>query len=145
MAEVHEGGCICGAIRYKVVGQPFRTVVCHCAFCQRRTGSAFFLSVWFNEKDVQISGETLRSYEHRSDESNRWLRLQFCSTCGCAVTHTAEWLPGARAIAGGTFDDRDWFKIERHIWIRSAQKWVIVPPDVPVFPKAAPAPTQKAV
>ena len=102
------------------------------------------MAVWFYEKDIQIPGESLKSYEHRSDETNRWIRLQFCSTCGSPVTHTAEWFPGARAIASGTFDDRNWFKIERHIWMRSAQKWVNVPPDVSVFPERAPAPTQKA-
>jgi len=144
MAEIHEGGCVCGAVRYKVAGQPARSSVCHCAFCQRRTGSAFLLAIWFYEKDVQISGESLKSYEHRSDETNRWIRLQFCSTCGTTVTHTAEFLPGLRAITGGTFDDRSWFKLERHIWMRSAQPWVIVPPDVPVFPKSAPPPLPSA-
>ena len=141
MAGIHEGGCLCGAVRYRVTAEPFRTVICHCTFCQRRTGSAFFPSVWFKEEDVRISG-TLKSYEHRSDESKRWIRLQFCPACGTSVTHTAEWLPGARAIAGGTFDSRDWLKIERHVWTRSAQKWVLVPPEVPVFPKGNTAPTQ---
>jgi hypothetical protein len=142
MAGIHEGGCVCGAVRYRATAQPFRTVICHCTFCQRRTGSAFFPAVWFKEQDVQISG-TLRSYEHRSDETRRWIRVQFCPTCGTSVTHTAEWLPGARAIAGGTFDDRDWLKIERHVWTRSARNWAMVPPDVAAFPTGNTTPTQK--
>ena len=39
--EAFEGGCGCGDIRYKVTGDPDIVIVCHCDWCQRRTGSAF--------------------------------------------------------------------------------------------------------
>ncbi len=35
MPDVHEGGCLCGAIRYRVMGNPQRASVCHCTDCQR--------------------------------------------------------------------------------------------------------------
>jgi hypothetical protein len=106
MGQIHEGGCSCGAVRYRAKAAPVRTSVCHCSFCQRRTGSAFGIGVFFRDEDVEfISGE-LKAYEHRSDETQRWLRMQFCSTCGNTLTWTVEALPGMRAIAGGTFDDR---------------------------------------
>jgi hypothetical protein len=103
------------------------------------------MAIWFPEEAVKIIGQSLKSYEHRSDETRRWIRLQFCSLCGTTVTHTAEFLPGLRAITGGTFDDPSWVKIERHIWMRSALPWVTVPVDVPVFPKAAPPPAKSTV
>jgi hypothetical protein len=43
-------------------------------------------------------------------------------------------LKGLRGIAGGTFDDPSWLKVERHTWLRSAHPWVIVPPEVDKFP-----------
>ena len=46
-----------------------------------------------------------------------------CPRCGTTVAHAAEVFPGVRAIAGGTFDDRAWFTIERHAWTRSACPW----------------------
>ncbi len=52
MSEVHEGGCVCGAIRYRVRGEPLRAYVCHCTFCQRFTGSAFGVLTWFDEENV---------------------------------------------------------------------------------------------
>lgn len=137
MAEVREGGCLCGAARYRVHGTPVRTNVCHCTFCQRRTGSAFGFVAYFKQEDVELTGANLKTYEHRSDESNRWLRIGFCSTCGTTVTLTVEALPGARGIAGGTFDDPSWLRIERFSWMRSAQPWVIVPPGVTQFPKSS--------
>src|SRR5262249_48549757 len=100
MAETHEGGCHCRAVRYRVVENPFRVVVCHCTSCQRRTGSAFGISVVFAEQDVEIMQGVLKSYEYRSDESHRWLKTEFCPTCATTVTFTAEAVPGMRGIAG---------------------------------------------
>ena len=144
MPEIHEGGCLCGAVRYRTTGQPVRTTVCHCTFCQRRTGSAFAVIVYFREKDVEFTAGATSSFEHRSDESNRWLRIEFCPGCGTTVAHTAEVFPGVRAIAGGTFDNRAWFKMERHAWTRSACPWVVMPEGVQVFSKSSVASIQKA-
>jgi len=133
---MHEGGCLCGAVRYKVKAEPVRASVCHCRYCQRRTGSAFGIGAYFKEPDLEIQGN-LKTYEYRSDESGRWLRTQFCPSCGTTVTWTAEALGGLRAIAGGSFDDPDWLKIDRHGWTRSKQKWFVCPGDVQVFEKSA--------
>ncbi len=99
--------------------------------------------VYFREKDVEFAAGTPGSFGHRSDGSNRWLRIGFCPRCGTTVAHTAEVFPGVRAIAGGTFDDRAWFTIERHAWTRSACPWVVVPEGVQVFPKSSVASIQK--
>jgi len=79
---------------------------------------------------VEILKGSLKTYEYRSDESGRWVKTEFCPTCGATVTWTAERFPGARAIAGGTLDDPNWLKLARHIWTRSAQHWMVFPADV---------------
>lgn len=132
---IHEGGCLCGAVRYRVTGTPARTNVCHCTFCQRRTGSAFGFMAYFNKADVEITRGELKSYDHHSDESNRLLRIGFCPTCGTTVTMTVELMPGTCGIAGGTFDDPGWLRIERHVWLRSAHPWIVVPSGVDSFPQ----------
>ena len=132
MPQIHEGGCHCGAVRFRATNEPVRKAACHCRSCQRRTGSAFGMGAYFNESDVELDGE-LRTYEHRSDESGRWLRIEFCLNCGGTVTWTAEALPGMRAIAVGSFDDPKWFKPRRFGWMRSAHPWIIPPPGVEVF------------
>lgn len=144
MSDVHEGGCLCGAVRYEVNSAPIRTIVCHCTFCQRRTGSAFGFMPYFKEDDVKITG-ALKSYEHRSDESHRLLRIEFCPNCGTTVSMMPAVFPGARGIAGGTFDDPSWIKIDRQVWTRSSRSWVTLPSNVERFPKASvpPAPQTK--
>ena len=137
MQEPREGGCLCGAVRYRVTNAPFRTSVCHCTFCQRRTGSAFGLGAYFKKDDFELLSGELRSYEHRSDESGRWLRLEFCPNCGTTVTWTLEVTPEGRGVAGGSFDDPRWLKIERHSWTRSKHHWFVVPPGVETFEQSA--------
>jgi hypothetical protein len=135
--KIQEGGCLCGAVRYRVKNAPFRTSVCHCRFCQRRTGSAFGVGAYFRKEDFELVRGELRSYEHRSDESGRWLRNEFCPSCGTTVTWTLELIPDGRGVAGGSFDDPRWLKIDRHSWTRSKQPWVALPHGVETFEKSS--------
>jgi hypothetical protein len=118
-----------------VVGEPLATGVCHCSLCKRGTGSAFRVGAFFSEGAVEFIGAARKTYEYRSDESNRWAKLEFCSNCGTSVTWTAEWVPGIRGITVGTLDDPNWLKPTRHVWTRSALHWVMFPDNVQIFEK----------
>jgi hypothetical protein len=138
MNALHEGGCACGSVRYRVQGEPEICQICHCRFCQRRTGSAFGTVAYFAEDRVTLLHGELTDYEHRSDETGRWLRTQFCPRCGTTVSHTVQIRPGLKAIAVGTLDDPEWPAIQRHIWVRSKRSWVTVPSGMVVFEQGAP-------
>lgn len=133
MNDAHAGGCVCGAVRYRAYGRPILGTVCHCTHCQRRLASAFAVLVTFPEQSVEVTQGVLAECEHRSDESGRWLKMKFCPKCGTTVYHAAEVRPGARTIAGGTFDDPTWFTINRHIWVKSKLPWIIIPSSVETF------------
>jgi hypothetical protein len=137
MEHIYDGGCLCGAVRYSVSGKPAVASACHCRYCQRRTGSAFATLAYFDEAKVKVVKGELAEYEHRSDESGRWLRTQFCPRCGTTVTIAVEVRPGMKGIALGTLDDPDALHIERHIWLRSKRPWVVVPADVATFPRGS--------
>ena len=137
MSEIHKGGCLCGTHRYRVTGEPMRVSVCHCRFCQRRTGGACGVGVFFAEENIEINGADLGVYEHTSDESNRKVRLHFCRRCGTTIAAKLERFPEGWVIFGGTLDDPNWLKIERIIWTRSAQRWMVFPENIPRFEKSA--------
>ena len=105
--------------------------MCHCSWCQKRTGTAFAVEPVFEEHQVEIRGGLLSHYRHVSDESGRWLDLDFCPTCGTSIGFTLEWRPGVRAIDAGTFDDPSWIRADRYpfryIYMSSAQDWSVVP------------------
>lgn len=139
MSDIHEGGCVCGALRYRTRGEPARVTVCHCTWCQRRTGSAFGVGAVFEIGRVELSGIEPTIYRHRSDESGRWLDLHFCQRCGTNVGFTLEWVPGVFCVDSGTFDDPSWIRAEvhdfRYIYRSSAQSWSALPEGVDAYPK----------
>ena len=129
MSDLHEGGCMCGAVRYRARGEPLDAFACHCKACQKKTGSAFAIELFFPSANLEFTGIAPAVFESNSDETGRWLRHEFCPTCGSSIGLTAERRPGQHAVTGGTFDDPNWFKIGRHIWTKSKASWVEIPAD----------------
>lgn len=139
MSDDKKGQCVCGKVSYSVAGEPKRVTICHCRWCQRRTGSAFGVEVVFDTNQVTINDDLVTRYRHISDETGRWLDQHFCDKCGSNIGFTLEAVPGIRTIAVGTFDDPSWVQPEniqcRHVFTRSAQKWTSIPDDVERFEK----------
>jgi len=98
MSEIKHGQCVCGAVSYTVFGEPKRVTICHCKWCQRRTGAAFGVEVVFDEDHITINEESVARYRHLSDESGRWLDQHFCSKCGSNIGFTLEAVPGIRTL-----------------------------------------------
>ena len=48
----YEGGCLCGAIRYRATGEPIGVAHCHCESCRRHTGAVFASGVEFSAKNI---------------------------------------------------------------------------------------------
>lgn len=134
--HVHEGGCQCGAVRFKTTAAPWRAMACHCTSCRLRTGAAYGVGVYYRDEDVRFNDGEMRNYQFHSDTSRRWIKNEFCVHCGTAVTWTFELRPGVRGVAAGTFDDPNWYDIDTHIWTRSARKDMCFPDDMPVHEKA---------
>ena len=68
---VYEGGCSCGAVRYRLQGPPFKVGVCHCTSCRKETGSVFMPYGDWKAEQFSFTGPT-RIWEGRS----------FCIVCG---------------------------------------------------------------
>ena len=85
MLSVHEGGCLCGDVRYRTTANPMRVTVCHCTFCQKLTGSAYLVEPIFRRADVTLTGAAPKTYDHRSDTSHKRVTINFCERCGTTV------------------------------------------------------------
>ncbi|MGH8766808.1 MAG: GFA family protein [Burkholderiales bacterium] len=53
----------------------------------------------FKDENLEITGSPLSTYEYRSDESHRWIRLEFCPRCGTTVTLASEQSPGGNTVS----------------------------------------------
>jgi hypothetical protein len=137
MSNVHEGGCLCGDVRYETTAEPVRVTICHCTFCQRLTGSAFLVEPIFRREDVALSGTAPTTYHHRSDSSHKRVTVNFCGKCGTTIYLDLERFPDILGLCAGTFDDPNWFDRGqgkcRHIFTRSAQEGVMLPTGAITF------------
>ena len=118
----HLARCSCGNLSVAANKAPRKVSACHCKSCQRRTGSAFGVAVFFGLHEVLIAGES-RSFV-RAGDSGMNLTFHFCPQCGSTVYWLPEFRPGLIAIALGCFDDTDSFELEQSVYDQFAQPWV---------------------
>lgn len=116
--ETHHGGCQCGQLRFETRGQPERAAVCHCRYCQTRTGSAFGVSIYFPADKVTLSGE--RKHYSFTTESGRPFTTTFCPNCGTNVAWQIGLFADKIGVAGGSFDPPTfWYDVKREVFTRS--------------------------
>jgi len=82
----HEGGCQCGAVRFVSTGEPVRAMACHCTGCKLRTGAPYGIGVYFEDSAVEFLQGDLSHFQFESDTTGRWIKNEFCSKCGSAVS-----------------------------------------------------------
>ncbi len=133
MSEI-EGGCNCGAVRYRLNGEPITVAVCHCANCRRQSGSAFSVNIVVAGEAMQLSGD-LTTYEDHDTESGQPVLRQFCATCGSPIRSITAASPQMAIVKAGTTDDPGRFVPAIHVWTATALPWVEIPANLPQFPR----------
>jgi hypothetical protein len=131
MATRLEGGCSCGAVRYRLGSEPMFVHCCHCLNCQRQTGSAFVVNLLIEADRVEVvEGEPRAVDVPRDDGSTQ--RIYRCPACQVAVfseyTRPQVWF-----VRAGTLDDPGRVSPDVHIYTRSKLGWVVLPDGVPAF------------
>ena len=126
MSHTHKGGCLCGSVRYQVTGAPEVASVCHCRYCQLRSGSAFSISVYFAQEQVQLGDGAVKTHE-LTTASGRAFDTRFCTECGTTVWWTIGTRPNSIGISGGTFDPPSfWYAIDREVFTRSRAAFISI-------------------
>jgi hypothetical protein len=126
-----EGGCSCGAVRYRLASEPLFVHCCHCLNCQRQTGSAFVVNLLIEADRVELlAGEPEPVDVPRDDGSTQ--RVFRCPACQIAVfsQYTS---PKVRFVRAGTLDEPRTVEPDVHIFTRSKVAWVTLPESVPAF------------
>jgi hypothetical protein len=126
-----EGGCSCGAVRYRLTADPLIVHCCHCLNCQRQTGSAFAINILIEADRVEIlAGEPRRVDAPRDDGSTQ--AIFRCPACQVAVLSEYS-RPDVRFVRAGTLDDPSRVTPDVHIFTRSKRAWVTLPETVPAY------------
>jgi hypothetical protein len=130
-----EGGCQCGATRYRCTAPPFVSYTCHCTACQRLTSSAFATCIQVRAEALSRTSGSPVSRERRADSGNL-LTTSFCAICGSALFSANAARPRLRTVYVGTLDRAADVAVDAHIWTRRRLPWVLLPPGHRVFPAA---------
>lgn len=126
-----EGGCSCGAVRYRLTSEPLFVHCCHCLNCQRQTGSAFVINVLIEADRVELLAGEPRPVEVGRDDGSAQ-RIFRCRDCEIAV-FSEYGRPEVRFVRAGTLEDPAAVAPDVHIYTRSKVPWVALPPSVPAF------------
>ena len=127
------GGCLCGALRYEITGEVKYAGLCHCADCQKSTGSAFAPYMGISSADFRYTGAFAIFEMDLGD--GRTSRRNFCPKCGSTI-FGGDPDHGGMTVYAGTLDDPAQFAPRNEIFIRDRRDWAHVPPgSIPEFEK----------
>lgn len=130
---VREGGCLCGHVRFRVVGEPSETVGnCHCRTCQKASGAAFITWAIFPMEHV-----TWLRAEPRWFGSTDFAERGFCPECGAPVT-IHDFNARTLDLPVVLFDDPDALAPQDDIWLARRCAWVVPDPALTHYPGSGP-------
>jgi hypothetical protein len=113
-----EGGCLCGAVRYRITGRPSVSSICHCRSCARASGAPAVAWVTFARQEVSF----VRGQPVAYPSSPPVVRT-FCGACGTALTYEHAARAAEVDVTTRTLDDPDLFPPAYHSWMAHAARW----------------------
>ena len=99
--------------------------VCHCADCQKQSGSAFSTNVLVPTASIAFEGDS-RSQYVKTGASGQKVTRNFCSNCGSPLTTELPAFDNLAAVKAGTLDDSSWVKPTIQIWCDTAKSWSVL-------------------
>lgn len=114
------GGCLCGAVRYRVQGEPIKSGLCHCADCRKITGTSFLCYADWALADFSSSGE-VREFAGRS----------FCPNCGSRLFSVSD--DGVEIFLGSLDEAPNKITPMVEGWVKRREHWLPNIPNVPRY------------
>jgi len=128
-----EGGCHCGAIRYRIEGPLPESGFCHCRDCQQTSGSP--AQVWM---DVRVANFKLTKGTPSIYESSETGRRNFCSKCGSQLFFSSIDEPDFVFPHVGCLDDPNLVQPASHIWTDRQLDWFKLDDKLPRYARDMP-------
>lgn len=132
---VLEGGCLCGAVRYRVTGPPIDSGTCHCRTCRKASSAPELPYAQF----LLSAFEIRRGWPARYHSSPGVTRT-FCRHCGSPLTYCNADRLDRLDIMTCSLDDPDALPPRYHVWTSHMPSWATIGDDLPTFRTTRPKP-----
>jgi hypothetical protein len=116
--QIHQGGCLCSAIRFRISGEPIFSCICHCASCRRASGAPTVAWLTFNRGQVRILTGPPRIFR-----SSQGVVRQFCATCGSQISYETIASPTTVDITTASMDNPNLFPPTQEVWLEHRLSW----------------------
>ena len=123
-----EGGCLCGAIRYRIDRPALSAAICHCVTCRRAAGAQ---SVGW--ATVAAAGFAWLAGTPATHASSPGVRRSHCPACGTSLTYQCE--PETVDVTLASLDDPEALPPTRELWLSHRLSWAPVDPRLPAHPR----------
>ena len=122
----HDGGCLCGRVRFRVTADALDSGYCHCRMCQRNSGAPVVAWATFPTASFSwIAGEP--AIYPSSANATR----SFCPTCGSYMMFSSIESPQEISLNTASFDQPENFPPRKHIFVTSRIGWFHTRDDLP--------------
>jgi hypothetical protein len=126
------GGCLCGAVRFRLSAAPVATRLCWCRTCQYIAAGNASVNVVVPTEALSIEGSTAE-FQNTADSGNG-MRRRFCPACGVHLFSNSAGRPHLTVVRAGVFDDPGIADPTAAIWVSSAPRWACIAEDLQQFP-----------
>ena len=125
---VYEGGCHCGAVRFRARGAALNAALCHCVDCRNVSGAPLVAWASFPVEQFEFTHGQPKVYAS-SGKAER----QFCADCGTPLTYRRHG-DDSLDVTSASLDDPEALPPRFHVFTRERLSWVHVSDDLPQFP-----------
>jgi hypothetical protein len=129
----HSGGCACGAVRFRLLSEPYDAGWCHCRTCQLNSGSPamVFATIAATDYEVETGAELIKRFA-----SSEIGRRAFCSSCGTPLLFHEGDTPETLEVSIATLDTPEAVTPGFHIFYESRIGWAEAADDLPRYARA---------
>lgn len=136
-APPYEGGCLCGAVRFRLAARPKAINACHCTDCRVASGAGAAIFLHMDRSAVErVSGDLQRF--RKTADSGREIDIARCAACGTRLWHEPVAYAALTFVCTGPLDDVSWIVPSSHIWVASGAPTDTVTDDAISFDGPAP-------
>jgi hypothetical protein len=126
-----QGGCFCGAVRYRAISAPIASSICHCQSCRRVSGAPLVPWVTFAREDFKITGGETTSLQSSQD-----VERTFCSKCGTPLSYRSTAFPDEIDVTTCSLDDPNAHPPTHHSWTSHDLRWLKAADGLPRYARS---------